>query len=135
MIKSDRWIKFLESLNKKVQIRIIVFFIILGTICFIMGTGPAPVKVSKLHFFFVYSLWRILGIFSILFLFCFPILGAYRESVLAEKIYQEKIGDQKLEFKLICEIFNLDPDVMKRSHGQYLNKKKVIKMIKAYFIK
>ena len=126
---------FLKKITRKVQFRILLVVIIIGTVAFIMGSGPSDDSATGIERFFNPGPWRVLGIICVVFLFQLPLLGLIREKILSNHIYNNKIGNRELKLEEICEIFNLDFEVIKRKYGNQISKKEIIRMIKEYFIK
>ena len=73
------FIKLLYKITGKVQFKIIIFFIILGTISFFMGVGPSPKPEENDILIFSQGLWRKIGLFCIITIFLFPACGVFRE--------------------------------------------------------
>jgi len=130
--------EFLKKLTRKVQFSIILIIMGIGTVAFIMGSGPDPENPEGIEKIFYISPWRKLGVGCVIVLFSIPLLGLIRDKVLLNCIYKEKIGKRNIKeitLKELCEILNLDQDVIKRKYGDRIGEKEVRNIIKSYFIK
>ncbi len=127
--------EFLKKITRKVQFRIILIVIIIGTIAFFMGSGPSADSPKGIENILNPGPWRVSSITCVLFLFLFPLFGLIREKILSNYIYRNKIGSRELGLEEICEIFNLSLEVVKRKYGNQISKKEIMKMINEYFVK
>ncbi|MBN1899207.1 MAG: hypothetical protein JW827_10540 [Spirochaetes bacterium] len=128
--------KLLLKINRKVQYRIITIVIIIGTTSYLLDRRSGPVFVRSVEEFESLPVfWHYLAFACIMTLLLFPFFGIIREAVLARKMYSEKIGPyREMELKQICQIFDLEYEVMRNLYQDRLKKKNIIKMIKKYFI-
>jgi len=132
-----KMIRILKGFTRKVQYRIILGIIIVGTLSYIFDrySGPGATAPSLEDGVFPMIIHRITFV-CVIILLLFPLFGIIREKILIKYFcrYIEKSCDSN-SLSEICKLFELDPEVLKRTgFPEVMQKKDIKRLIERYLI-